>query len=94
MMTQKKQDETLVSSDEESLATPAANPSTDIVERPNAILKGSESGRDMPREAIGRIRIYRMDDDVVDLGQVRVNEMSEGVSRQSMSVVAGKTIRL
>ena len=94
-----KEDETVASPSEESLATLADNSSTDIVERPHAILKGSESGKNMPRERTGRMgngvvwcsRIYRMDEDAVDLGQVHA---SEEVRQQNISVVAGITIRL
>ena len=55
-MAQMKEDETVVSLNEESFAPPATNPSTDIVERPDAILEGWESGKDTPRERTGRMR--------------------------------------
>ena len=97
LMALMKEDETVASPNEESLAIPADNSSTNIVERPHAILKGSESGKDMPRERTGCNRnsavwcscVYGMDDDVVDLGQIRVDKRSEGVSQQSISVAAG-----
>ena len=56
-MPQRKDDESVLSHNEETLAFAVANSSTDTVERPNAILDASESGGDLPRE---RRRIRRM----------------------------------
>ena len=56
MMAQMKEDQTVVSPNEDSLAPLAAKPSPEIVERPDTIVKGSESGKDVPRERTGRMR--------------------------------------
>ena len=59
MMAKRKEDETqsVLSYNEETLALPVANSSTDTVQRPNTTLDGSESGPDLLRE---RRRIRRM----------------------------------
>ena len=54
---QRKDNESVLSHNEESLALPEANSSMDTVERPEAVLDGSESEVELPRE---RRRIRRM----------------------------------
>ena len=54
---QRKEDESVLSHNEESLAVPVANPSTDSVGRPNVILDGSETEANLLRE---RRRIRRI----------------------------------